>query len=335
MSVYTSISATEAARLLADYPIPESHRFQLSPIQNGIENSNYLLQAGKDSYILTIYEHFNSRDIDWYLHLLDFLRQNTLSVPQALTDKNGQRLCYWQAKPAALFKRLPGQHIEQPELEHCRQIGEFLARLHLYTRNYPRTRTNPWDTQGLLSTARQLLAENTLSTEDKRLLTKELGELQPDVNLNLPQGIIHADLFRDNALFLENRLSGVLDFYSACSGPLLFDLATVVNDWCLEDCFEEKHTLNPDRVRALLQAYQKLRPLTNEEHRQWPAMLRFAVLRFWISRLLHQNRDEKNKNSPQNSGQLIQDKDPDVLKYLLLYHRDTQLMHQILEYYAF
>ncbi len=331
MSVYTVISATEAIRLLADYPIHEHHQFQLSPIQNGIENSNYFLQAGKDSYILTIYEHFNSRDIDWYLRLLDFLRQNTLSVPQALTDKNGQRLCYWQAKPAALFKRLPGQHIEQTELEHCRQIGKFLARLHLYTRDYPQTRANPWDTQGLLSTASQLLAENTLSIEDKRLLNLELEQLQADINLNLPRGIIHADLFRDNALFLENRLSGVLDFYSACNGPLLFDLATVVNDWCLKD----NHTLNPDKVRAILQAYQKLRPLTNEEHQQWPAMLRFTVLRFWISRLLHQNRDKHSKksseNSPKNSAQLIQDKDPDVLKYLLLYHRDKPLMHQILE----
>ncbi len=324
MSVYTFISATEAARLLADFPIPEPHRFQLRPIQNGIENSNYFLQAGKDTYILTIYEHFSSRDINWYLHLLDFLRQNTLFVPRALTDKNGQRLCYWQTKPVAVFEQLPGQHIEQPTPEHCQQIGEFLARLHLYTRDYPQTRTNSWDTQGLLSTARQLLAENILSIEDKHLLTLELEQLRPDSHHNLPQGIIHADLFRDNALFLENRLSGVLDFYSACSGPLLFDLATVVNDWCLEDCFEDRYKLNPHKVRAVLQAYQKLRPMTNEEHRQWPAMLRFTVLRFWISRLLHQNRDKHNNNSPQNSGQLIQDKDPDVLKYLLLYHRDKQ-----------
>ena len=335
MSVYTSISATEAAILLADYPISEPSHFQLSPIHNGIENSNYFLQAGKDSYILTIYEHFNSRDINWYLHLLDLLRQNNLSVPQALTNKNGQKICYWQAKPAALFKRLPGQHIEQPDLGHCHQIGEFLARLHLYTRNYPQTRANPWDAQGLLSTASQLLAKNTLSTEDNRLLTLELKQLQEDIIINLPRGIIHADLFRDNALFLENRLSGVLDFYSACSGPLLFDLATVVNDWCLEDCFKEKLTLNPNKVSAVLQAYQKLRPLTNEEHRQWPTMLRFTVLRFWISRLLHQNRYKHNKkspeNSPLNSGQLIQDKDPDVLKYLLLYHQDKQLVHQILE----
>lgn len=332
MSVYTTINHSQLLTLLSDYPLIQSGQLlEFNAISNGIENTNYHLLTQQGGYILTIYEQFKADQLSWYLQLLQSLKNRGLPVPQVVADKNQQLFCHWQEKPAALFEQIDGQHIEHTSVEHCRQIGTFLGQFHSYSRHYTEIKANPWDYQGILSKAVQLKAWSALSTEDEKLLNLELGWQRQFSAAELPQGIIHADLFRDNALFHKQILSGVLDFYSACTGALLFDLAVVVNDWCTEPDYR----LNQDKARSLIHCYQKYRPLVDSEYQQWPAMLRFAVLRFWVSRLIHQwqqNLKQNHANGPkQNSPDLVQDKDPDVLKYLLKNHRDNPLLHQLLE----
>ncbi|MCW8929996.1 MAG: phosphotransferase, partial [Gammaproteobacteria bacterium] len=255
-----------------------------------------------------------------------YLRNHGLSAPCPIQDVNQHHLTTWQSKPAALFDQLPGQSILQPELEHCRQIGKALAQLHLIGQQFPLQRNNEWGFHWAQHTGKRFIntfigtSESTqLNQDDKQLLSDELlfqKEFQQSIQEDslhqpLPQGIIHADLFCDNVLFDNNQLSGILDFYTACNGYLLYDLAITVNAWCIGT----DNYLDPTKAKTMIEAYEQLRPLTQNEQHHWSTLLRAAGLRFWLSRLLYQDSRKE--------AELTQDKDPDVLKCLLLKHREN------------
>lgn len=314
MSVYTALSQLQLKQLLSTYNTGEILHYE--GISDGIENTNYLVQSSTNHYILTIYEHFSAAQLPFFLQLLAFFRSNGLIVPEPIRTQNQQYLTHWQNKPAALFKRLPGHSILSPQINHCQQLGTALAQLHQTGQQFPLQRKNNRGLQWLASTAEQLLPQ--LSADEASLLRDELLFQQHNPPQELPQGIIHADLFCDNTLFEQEQLSGILDFYNACNDSLLFDLAVVVNDWCIA----EDNYLDFDKARAMLSAYEQIRPLTANERQHWPVMLRTTVLRFWLSRLLFRQSRQL--------AQLAPDKDPDVLKCLLLQHRENHSFCQAL-----
>ena len=308
MSVYTQVTRPQLDQFFSAYALGEVIGFD--GIEDGINNTNYFVETTQGNFVLTLFETLSADELPHFIGLLSYLTQHQILCPEPLPDRHGQLLRALNTKPAAVFKRLSGAATTSPTIAQCREIGRQLAQLHGCTQNYAFPIKNHYDLDGCLTLAHKIDARSSVT--DRALINDELGFQAANASAKLPLGVIHADLFKDNVLFVGDRLSGMLDFYSACTGPLLFDIAITTNDWCCEN-----GAINSDKMTALLSAYQSLRPLTQAEKQHWPILLRAAALRFWLSRLEHQLYPRP--------GDLIQQKDPLVFKRLLLQHR--QCLH--------
>lgn len=280
MSVFTPLERHELEDFLAPYGLGRLRDFQ--GIAAGSENSNFFVSMERGEFVLTLIERGPSADLPFFIELLDVLHAAELPVPYALRTGSGEALRSLAEKPALLQPRLPGQHVQQPNPHHCQEVGTLLAHIHLATREQVLERRSDRGLDWMLSEGPSLALQ--LSDEQLPLLRDALAEihrLKPRI-LALPRANLHADLFRDNVLFDGNRLSGVIDFYNACSGPMLYDLAIALNDWCSE----ADGSLDPHRAQALLGAYSALRHFTPAEAELWPTLLRVACVRFWLSRLI-------------------------------------------------
>ena len=319
MAAYTSISGEELSDFLAGFPFGGLTRFEA--ISAGIENSNYAVSTESHDLVLTLFEHHDATEVEEFVRLGRHLRAGKFNVPAPLPDVQGQWLHELKGRPAILCERFPGKHPKNISVEHCRQIGATLADFHLRSDSLPSPRSNERGYDWWIKASPELSA--ALSHDDQILMQDELA-YQTEHRaqwLSLPQGWIHADLFHDNALFLETRaglqLSAILDLYNACSGARLYDLAVVANDWCSAGWSLGKHQpLKAGHVAALVEAYHRVRPITPEEQAAWPLVLRGAALRFWLSRLLTKTQVEKRGQS------LPGHKNPAEYRDRLISHRE-------------
>ncbi len=308
MSVFTPLERHELEAFLAPYRLGRLLGFQ--GIAAGSENSNFFVSLEQGEFVLTLVERGPVDDLPFFVSLLEVLHQAGLPVPYAIADSEGCTLRRLADRPALLQPRLPGAHIDQPNLHHCAEVGRLLARLHRATREQilerPSDRGLAWmlregALQALSLPETQLPALRAVLQEAEALLDR-LEEL--------PRANLHADLFLDNVLFDGPHLSGVIDFYNACSGPMLYDLAITLNDWCSTP----EQQLDLARARALLAAYSALRPFTLAEAALWPQMLRIACLRFWLSRLVavqeHAGREVLIKNPDEFYQRLLARQQP-------------------------
>jgi homoserine kinase type II len=286
MAVFTEVSETEARALLRELKLGELAA--LRGIQGGIENTNYFVTAedlvGRTEFVLTLFERLTFEQLPFYLHLMKHLAQHGIPVPDPAADSNGDILHTVCGKPAALVNRLPGHSELAPNAEHCAAVGAMLARMHLAARDYNRHQPNLRGLAWWNETVPVVLP--FVEPAQAALLRGELA-FQNHVAASsayaaLPRGAIHADLFRDNVMFEDGRLTGFFDFYFAGVDSWLFDIAVCLNDWAI-DLATGAH--DADRARAFLQAYAGVRPLAAAERQLLPAMLRAGALRFWISRL--------------------------------------------------
>lgn len=280
MSVFTPLARPELETFLAPYGLGRLHDFQ--GIAAGSENSNFFVSLEHGEYVLTLVERGPIQDLPFFIKLLDVLHEANLPVPYALRTTDGSALRELAGKPALLQPRLPGKHIKEPNTQHCVQIGELLGHLHLATREHPLERKTDRGLDWMLAEGTNFLSH--LADGQKGLLKSALDEIERLKSriLALPRANLHADLFRDNVLFEGTHLTGLIDFYNACSGPMLYDLAIALNDWCSH----EDGQIDGVRARAMLGAYAGLRPFTASEAELWPVMLRVACVRFWLSRLI-------------------------------------------------
>lgn len=280
MSVFTSVSRDDLQAFVADYGFGDLVGFQ--GIDEGSENSNFFVSLSAGEYVLTLVERGPEQDLPFFIALLEVLHQARLPVPYALADRHGRALRRLNGRPALLQPRLNGRHVRQPNAQHCAQVGDLLASIHVATRGdiLRRETDRGWD--WMLAEAPAQLAR--LPAGEGRLLERALDELaaRQQAIRALPQANLHADLFRDNVMFDGAQLSGVIDFYNACAGPMLYDLAITFNDWCSSD----DGAIDERRGRALLGAYAARRSFEPAEAELWPALLRIACLRFWLSRAL-------------------------------------------------
>ena len=281
MSVYTSISDTEFSEILKDYALGDFVRAQ--GIQAGIENTNYFITTSKGEYVFTLFEKINKQELTFYISLLQELYIASISCPQPQADINNHIINEIQNKPFTFVTRLKGKNLTRVNPKQCNVIATELAKLHTAPHSLSQSSENllqnrrgkKWREK----TTKNLM--NHLPKDEAELLLNELETYQAFDDTNLPKGIIHADLFKDNALFENDHLSGIIDFYDACYDNYLYDIAITVNAWCTnENC-----KLNEQLVTAFLQGYQSIRPLTTAEKNAWPIMLRMAATRFWLSRL--------------------------------------------------
>lgn len=277
MSVYTPVSQAELAEWLRNYSVGRLE--SLEPIEAGIENSNFFVTTTQGRYVLTLFERLPAEELPFYLDLMAHLARHGIPSPAPIADLSDQYLQVLNGKPAALVTRLPGRSLEGPGEAECGELGALLARMHRAGRSYPAYLENPRGPKWWRFAAGEV--RRFLAPAQVSLLEDELAFQAQHRFPDLPRGPVHADLFRDNALFDGGRISGVIDFYFAGVDCLLYDVAVCANDWCLD----ARLGLDPARTRALLSAYESVRPFAPLEREAWPVMLRAAALRFWLSRL--------------------------------------------------
>jgi homoserine kinase type II len=309
VSVFTRITRPQLDQFFSAYTLGEVVSFE--GITDGIDNTNYGVTTTQGRFILTLFESLTADQLPHFIKLLLHLGKNNLSCPLPQSDRQGNSWGRLNGKPAAVFKRLSGTAAASPSILHCQEIGLQLASLHRCTQDYVFPIKNGNDL-GWCKKAQDKVGAR-LSAADRELIDDELAFQAENGTVKLPRGVIHADLFRDNVLFVEDRLSGLLDFYSACTDALLLDVAITANDWCCDN-----GTVNNKKFAALLSAYQSLRPLEPLEKQHWPVMLRAAALRFWLSRLEHQCYPRP--------GEITQQKDPLVFRDILLQHRQQTFL---------
>jgi len=277
VSVFTKVSYAELTDFLRQYPLGEVLGFQ--GIGEGVENTNYYVDTADGRWVLTLFERLDPADLPFFLGLMEHLAAQGIPCPRPLHTRDGAALTRLNGKPAALVNRLTGQSVLFPTVAECAAVGDLLGRMHEAVRSYAGRAVNPRGVAWRRDTAGKLLP--AVDAETAALLRDELAA-QTRLDLAaLPQGVIHADLFRDNVLFVDERLTGVIDFYYACSDALLYDLAVTLNDWC----FEPGGALSRERFDALLASYTARRALTPAERVAWSLTLRAAAFRFWLSRL--------------------------------------------------
>ncbi len=277
MSVYTKVTAAELTEWLRNYAV--GALVESKGIAAGIENTNYFVTTTGGRFVLTIFERLPRDALAYYLGLMSHLAGYGIPCPSPIADVQGAMLGTLQDKPAALVTRLPGTAVMDPQPAHCAQVGTLLATMHLAGASAPGQLENPRGPRWWRATAPQV--RPFLGEERGRLLDEELRFQSLYRLQDLARGPIHADLFRDNALFDGTAIGGVIDFYFAGVDAWLFDVAVCVNDWCI---FADG-AIDDARAIALLAAYHAARPFTALERGAWPVMLRAAALRFWLSRL--------------------------------------------------
>jgi len=282
VAVYTDVGVEELTAFLADYDVGQLLSYK--GIAEGVENSNFLVHTSASHFILTLYERrVAAKDVPFFLALMEHLHARGITCPQPVKNKAGEVLGKIARRPAALITFLDGMWIRRPTPAHCAALGDVLARLHLAGLDFGKRRANALsvdDWRSLYESCRG--RANKLQRDLEQFLASELARLEREWPRGLPRGVIHADLFPDNVFFLGNTLSGLIDFYFACTDALAYDIAICLNAWC----FETDHSYNVTKGRSLLQAYARVRPLSEEERDALPLLARGAAMRFLLTRLV-------------------------------------------------
>ena len=282
MAVYTDVTAEDLAAFLAGYDVGELLAYK--GIAEGVENSNFLVHTSRGHFILTLYEkRVAAKDLPFFLALMEHLHARGISCPQPVKNNKGEMLGKVAGRPAAMITFLDGMWIRRPSTSHCAAVGAALAKMHLAGLDFRLSRANALSVTGwkpLYESCRERAKD--LHQDLQQHLAAELCHLETAWPRALPQGVIHADLFPDNVFFLANKLSGLIDFYFACTDALAYDVAICLNAWC----FETDHSYNVTKGRSMLQAYAQVRPLTADEARVLPLLARGAAMRFLLTRLV-------------------------------------------------
>lgn len=310
MAVYTTVSDDELTEFLSRYDLGEVLAFK--GIAEGVENSNFLLQTEHGNHILTLYEkRVAPEDLPYFLALMRHLAANGVDCPLPIEACDGSALQSLCGRPAAIISFLEGLWPRRIHPFHCRELGERLARMHLAGADFAMSRPNNLSIDGW----RPLLEACGPRSDEVRPalfgeLNLELGKLESEWPEELPQGVIHADLFPDNVFFRNERLTGFIDFYFACNDALAYDVAVCLNAWC----FEPDGSFNITKAQQLLASYRAVRPLDERELLALPLLCRGAALRFLLTRLFDW------LNHP--PGAFVKPKDPLEYYRKLRFHAD-------------
>ena len=310
MAVYTTVSDDELTEFLNRYDLGEVLAFK--GIAEGVENSNFLLQTEHGNHILTLYEkRVAPEDLPYFLALMRHLAAKGVDCPLPIAACDGSALQSLCGRPAAIISFLEGLWPRRIHPFHCRELGAGLARMHLAGADFAMTRPNNLSIDGW----RPLLEACGPRSDEVRPalfgeLNEELGKLESEWPEELPQGVIHADLFPDNVFFRNERLTGFIDFYFACNDALAYDVAICLNAWC----FEPDGSFNITKAQQFLASYRAVRPLDERELLALPLLCRGAALRFLLTRLFDW------LNHP--PGAFVKPKDPLEYYRKLRFHAD-------------
>jgi homoserine kinase type II len=312
VAVYTEVSDEELSAFLAGYDLGQV--LACKGIAEGVENSNYFLQTSAGSFILTLYEkRVCAEDLPFFLALMDHLAARGLTCPQPVHNRKGDALGRLADRPAVIVTFLTGISVKRPNARHCYALGGALAQLHEAGRDFFMRRPNALSIESwpVLFSAAEAQADVVTPGLAERT-RRELEHLQAEWPMGLPTGVIHADLFTDNVFFMGDRVSGLIDFYFACTDALAYDLAVCLNAWC----FEADGSFNHTKGQAMIAGYEKVRRLEPQEVAALPTLCRGSALRFMLTRLVDW------LNVP--PGALVKPKDPLEYDRKLAFHRHVK-----------
>ncbi|WP_297322568.1 homoserine kinase [uncultured Bartonella sp.] len=317
MAVYTDINEDELTCFLNDYTIGTLQSYR--GIAEGVENSNFMLDTEAGRFILTLFEkRVNKSDLPFYLELMNHLATKGISCPQPVKRNDGMMIGELVGRPATIVTFLEGVWLRKPNALHCREVGKAMAKMHLAGLDFSLARKNSLSLSAwrpLWNLSRNRAAE--ISRDIVSEIDKELDYLEEYWPSGLPKGVIHADLFNDNVFFLNDKFSGIIDFYFACTDMLAYDLAVALNAWC----FERDYSYNVTKSEAMLKAYCAVRPLEQKEVAAILVLARGAALRFFLTRIYDWF------NTPANS--LVVKKDPLEYWRKLNFFRDVNKPSEI------
>ena len=309
MAVYTQVSDEDVAAFLDDYDI--GNLKAKHPIAEGVENTNYKVETNQGAYILTLFEkRTNEADLPFFMDLMAHLAAKGLPAPAPVQKKSGAVVSPLANRPAVIVTFLLGEPDMTPSAAHCASAGAILADLHHAVPDFKAKRQNALSLAGW-----RRLADDCRSRADEcaaglsNLIDEELAFLEAQWPRDLPEGVVHADLFPDNVLFTEHEVSGVIDFYFSCNEFFAYDLAVCLNAWC----FDQRARFSKDNAAAMMKAYLNKRALSAAEANALPLLLRGSALRFLLTRLydwLHQVE-----------GAIVKVKDPLEYRGILEHHR--------------
>ncbi|EAR07968.1 homoserine kinase [Reinekea blandensis] len=287
MSVYTELSEQDVMHLLADYDLGVYVRHQ--GISAGVENTNYFVSTDQHELVLTVFEKHSADELPFFLQLGEHLHARHCKVPQPFRDRDGQFLQIVKGKPAVFIERLTGQHV-QASPACALKIAQALADIHNATLSFQTDQRHSHNRGWIERQASRVLP--SLSAPDQQLMNAALAIIRaiPD---DLPEGVIHADLFHDNALFDGNEVAGIIDWYFAGRDSYALDIAITMNDWCLDT----QHQVDPEQCAAFIERYHQRRSLSSAERNALPKLQVQSALRFWISRLLAQAEHGESNDS--------------------------------------
>lgn len=312
MAVYTEVSDEELVAFLDQYDIGQV--VACKGIAEGVENTNYLLQTNRASFILTLYEKRVAReDLPFFIGLMEHLADQGFTCPTPIKGRDGEALRELCGRPAAIVTFLKGMWPRRIGPGHCTHLGRAMAEMHIAGESFPMRRSNNLSVAGW----RPLVAACTARASEvypglEEVLTAELAVHEAEWPTDLPTGVIHADLFPDNVFFLDEALSGIIDFYFACNDFFAYDIATCINAWC----FEPDGSFNVTKTRNLLSAYRRVRPFSDAELEALPLLARGSALRFLLTRLYDL------LNHPE--GALVKPKDPIEYLQRLRFHQGVR-----------
>jgi homoserine kinase type II len=311
MAVYTDVADDELRAFVGLYDIGEV--LSCKGIAEGVENSNFLITTERGNYILTLYEkRVAPQDLPFFIALMEHLARQGVACPTPVRARDGVALRQLCGRPAAIVAFLAGMWPRRILPFHCASLGRTLAALHLAGASFTMTRANDLSVGGwrrLYDACSGRAAEIQPGLAEE--LAAELRLLESAWPRGLPAGVIHADLFPDNVFFRGREISGLIDFYFACTDFLAYDLAICLNAWC----FESDGSFNITKVRAMLDGYRRGRPVTRAELAALPLLARGSALRFLLTRLF----DWLN----QPEGALVRPKDPLEFLRKLRFHRSV------------
>jgi len=311
MAVYTEVSFEELETLLERYDIGTPMSFK--GIAEGIENSNFYLQTDRGAFILTLYEkRVAAEDLPFFLGLMEHLAKAGVHCPLPVKTKDGQSLVSLNRRNAAIVTFLTGIALRRPDVAHCAAGGAALAGLHKAGEGFALRRANALGPAGWRPLAESIHGADTIEDGLDALIKGSLADITATWPKDLPSGVIHADFFPDNILFVGDAVSGVIDFYFACNDFYVYDLATMLNSWC----FELDGSYNITKGQAVINAYRAARPLSEAEIAALPVLMRGAALRFLLTRTYDWLNQDPNA--------LVRVKDPREYSKKLRFHNKVK-----------
>jgi len=278
MSVYTILKNKHIKEILSLYNIGSLKSFD--GISDGITNTNYFLNTDKGKYVITIFEDIKKTKVTKYLKLMNFFSKKGLCAPEIMITKSGGVLTTVEKKPCSIMQKLSGKTVNESNSTLCKSLGEVIGTFHNFSQQYQGMISNSRDIEWIEKTSKKI--ENHLQPNQLNLIKHCSKVFKKIFSSNLPSGVIHSDLFRDNVLASNNKITGIIDYYYSFNGPLVYELAVIANDWCVN----KNGSINAKKYHSFINSYNSVRPITKKEMEQMNNAMIAAGLRFYLSRLV-------------------------------------------------